>query len=453
MNCTHRALLYLLRKKGKTIGLFLLVFITAVFLILCFGVLRASKRLSKDIRTSVGAAFFIRANTEVSRNENGETEIKEKNVRITRTQVEQIMQTGEIKYCNPINYGFAKSDAIAFIPGEKHSAQNNMGKVTALRFSALAPDFTDETVVLAEGNHITGTDHKKILVSDALASANHLSVGDTLTLTHAKLGKADGMYIDEIPVKTAYVQVEISGVYRRNKGSSPNKPTAGIAENEIYASLDVLDELQESEAGIYTGEVGFYITDPAGLDGITHDVLLLSSIDWTNHFIRTNDFSYRRIADRLSFLGGLVKVLLAVVSVASAAFLTLLLTMRMRGRTQEAGILLAAGITKWQIMAGFLSEVLFVAILALAISRIVSYGAVLFWGNRLFGGLQGKLINDGTLAAAAGGSIAGENYLKLGIPETARIYLCQIAVITLSALVSSAMILRQKPKDILSKMS
>lgn len=160
MNYTHRALLYLLRKKGKTIRLFLVVFITTVFLILCFGVLRASERLSKDIRTSVGAAFHIRANTEVSRDENGETQVKENNVRITQKEINQIMQTGGIKYYNPINYGFAKSDAIEFIRGEKHNAENNMGKVTALRYSALAPDFTDETAVLAEGKHITETDNR-----------------------------------------------------------------------------------------------------------------------------------------------------------------------------------------------------------------------------------------------------------------------------------------------------
>lgn len=453
MNYTHRALLYLLRKKGKTIRLFLVVFITAVFLILCFGVLRASERLSKDIRTSVGAAFHIRANTEVSRDENGETQVKENNVRITQKEINQIMQTGGIKYYNPINYGFAKSDAIEFIRGEKHNAENNMGKVTALRYSALAPDFTDETAVLAEGKHITETDNRKILISDALASANHLSVGDTLTLTHAKFGNKDGMYIDEIPVKTAYVQVEISGIYKRNAGSSPNKPTAGIAENEIYASLDVLDELRESETGIYTGEVGFYITDPARLDSITHDVLLLQSIDWTIHFIRTNDFQYLNIAGRLSSLGGLVKALIVLVSVVSAAFLTLLLTMRMRGRMQEAGILLAAGIPKRQITAGFLFEVLAVAIFALAISRIVSYGAASFWGNRIFGDLKNSLLNDETLATGAGGRIPTGNYLSLSILETSLIYLCQITVIMVSAFGSSIMIMRLKPKEILSKMS
>lgn len=453
MDFTHRAMLYIIRKKGKTVSLFLIIFVVAVFLISCFGVLSASERLSKDIRASIGAAFYIRANTKISVNESGQTAVKENNVHITQEEIDKIMQTNEIKYCNPINYGFANSDAIDFIPGDKHTEESNMGKVTALRFSALASDFTEETAVLAEGKHITDADNGKILISEQLANANHLSVGDTLTLTHAKLGKIDGVYIDEIPVKTAYVQVEVSGIYKLNIGGNSNKPTASIAANEIYASLDVLNELNESKTGIYTGEVGFYITDPAKLDSITGNVQLLQSIDWTIHFIRTNDFQYFKVADRLTSIGDLVKILLVLVSVVSAAFLTLLLTMRMRGRMQEAGILLAAGIPKRQIIAGFLFEVLLVTIIALILSYIVSFGVTSFWGHSLFGELQPNLLNDETLTTGMNSGIQIENYLKLSVMDTSLIYLCQITVIIASAFISSIMIMRLKPKEILSKIS
>lgn len=453
MNFMQRAFAYISRKKGKTVSLFLVVFVVAVFLISCFGVLSASENLSRDIRTSLGAAFYIRANTEMSMNENGETEVKENNVHITGKEIDEIMQTGEIKYCNPINYGFAKSDKIEFIPGDKHTEENNMGKVTALRFSALAPDFTDETAVLVEGKHITDADNGKILISEQLASANQLSVGDTLTLTHAKLGEVDGAYIDEIPVKTAYIQVEVSGIYRLNISDVSIKPTAGIAENEIYASIDVLNELHESEMGIYTGEVDFYITDPAKLESITRNVQLLQSIDWTTHFIRTNDFQYSKIADQLSSLSDLMKILLVLVSVVSAAVLTLLLTMRMRSRMQEAGILLASGISKGQIMAGFLLEVLSVAIIALVLSYVVSLCVTGFLGHSLLGELQPNLLNEKTLSAGINSGSQIDNYLRLNAIETLFIYLCQIIILTASTFVSSIMIMRLKPKEILSRMS
>lgn len=384
-------------------------------------------------------------------NENGGTEVKENDIHISQKEIDEIMQAGEIKYSNPINYGFAKSDGIQFIPGDKHTKENNMGKVTALNFSALAPDFTDETVVLIEGKHITEADKGKILISEQLASANHLSVSDTLTLTHAKLGEADGAYIDEIPVKTAFVQVTVSGIYHLNIEDTSIKPTAGIADNEIYASLDVLDGLHESEAGIYTGEVDFYVTDPVKLESIIRNIQLLQSIDWTTHFIRTNDLGYSKIEGQLSSLGDLVKILLILVSVVSTAFLTLLLTMRMRGRMQEAGILLAAGVSKGQIMAGFLLEVLSVTIIALILSYAVSLCVTGFLGHSLFGALQPNLLNEQTITAGIGDSLQIENYLKLSLIETLLIYFCQLAVIVASTLVSSTMIMRLKPKEILSR--
>ena len=453
MNFAKRAVLYVSRKKGKTISLFLLAFIVAVFLVSCFGVLNASESLSKDIRTSLGAAFYIRANTEVSMNENGETAIKNNSVNISQKEIDEIMETGEIKYCNPINYGFAKSEELQFIPGENHTEESNMGKVTALHFSALAPNFADETTVLVEGNHITKTDRRKILISEQLASANYLSVGDVVTLTHAKLGELEGAYIDEISVKTAYVQVEVSGIYKLNIEDSSITPTAGLAENEIYASLDVLDELHESKKGIYTGEVDFYITDPEKLENITHKVQLLPSIDWTTHFIRTNDFHYSQIADELSSLGDLVKILLVLVSSVSTAVLTLILTMRIRGRMQEAGILLAAGISKQQILDQFLLEVLSVAVLALILSYIASIGITRLMGYSLFGELQPNLLNEETLVAGATSGIQIENYLKLSGVEILLIYLCQLIVIAVSTFVSSIVIMSLKPKEILSKMS
>lgn len=453
MNFTQRAMLYILRKKGKTVSLFLMVFVVAVFLISCFGVLNASESLSRDIRTSLGAAFYIRANTEVSMNENGEAEVKENNVHITEKEIDEIMQIGEIKYYNPINYGFAKSDGIQFIPGDKHTEENNMGKVTALRFSALAPNFTDKTAVLVEGKHITETDSGKILVSEQLASANQLSVGDMLTLTHAKLGEAGGAYIDEISVKTAYVQVEVSGIYKLNIENTSIKPTAGVADNEIYASLDVLNKLNQSDTGIYTGEVAFYIIDPAKLENITHNVQLLQSIDWTTHFIRTNDFKYAKIADQLSSLGDLVKILLVLVSVVSTAVLTLLLTMRMRSRMQEAGILLSVGVSKGQIMASFLLEVLSVTIIALILSYVASLCVTHFLGHSLFDKLQPNLLNEEMIKAGIEDSVQIENDIKLSVIETLFIYLCQLVVIAVSTVVSSIMIMWLKPKEILSKMS
>ena len=221
----------------------------------------------------------------------------------------------------------------------------------------------------------------------------------------------------------------------------------------IYASLDVLDELHESEAGIYTGEVDFYITDPAKLSQITRDVQLMQEIDWTTHFIRSNDFQYSKIADQLSTLGRLAKLLFVLVSVVSTSVLTLLLIMRMSGRVRETGILLAAGWSKGKIIAGFLLEVQIVAAAALILSYFVSLGMIQFLEQKFLYGLQPNLLNEETLIAGVNhGAKTAYGYTLRGT-EMLLIYFGQWIVIVVSTLLSLLMIMRLKPKEILSKMS
>lgn len=98
MDYKRRAGLYLLRKKGKTISIFLLVVIVSTFLISCFALLNASENLASDIRQSIGAAFYLRASTGVVTDENGEMTVTENNIHITEEEIEQILNCGDISY-------------------------------------------------------------------------------------------------------------------------------------------------------------------------------------------------------------------------------------------------------------------------------------------------------------------------------------------------------------------
>ena len=330
MDYKRRAGLYLLRKKGKAISIFLLVTVVSTFLISCFALLDASENLASDIRKSIGAAFYVRASTGVVTDENGEMTVTENHIRITEEEIRQILACGDISYYNPINYGYAKGEQLTFIPGEKHTEENNMGQVTGLNFSALEAAFTAEQLSLTEGKHITKSDSCSVLISSMLAAANNLSVGDKITLQSSELGEIDGNYIDVWSGKKRQVEATVVGIYDILVPDGNVTATPGRQENHIYASLDVLTELGASKPSVYTGEVDFYVTDPDTLGGIVSKVQQIAGIDWKTHFIRSNDFQYSQIADSLASLGDLIKILLACVSAVSAAVLTLILTLRIR---------------------------------------------------------------------------------------------------------------------------
>ena len=453
MDCKKRAGLYLLRKKGKAISIFLLIMVVSTFLISCFSLLTASEKLASDIRGALGAAFYLRASTGVVSDENGEMTVTENHIRITDNEIKRIQNCGNIAYYNPINYGYAKGEQLTFIHGEKHTEDNNMGAVTALRYSALETDFVDEVLALAAGRHITEADTNAVLISSELAAVNGLSVGDKIVLSSSELGEADGEYIGVWSGERKEAVVTIVGIYDILEADANVTATAGRQENRIYASIDVLTQLAASEPSVYTGEVGFYVTDPKTLDGIVSKVQQIEEIDWKTHFIRTNDFQYSKISDSLTSLGDLIKILLACVSIVSAAILTLILTLRIRGRIPEAGILLGAGIPKGEIIKQFLLEVLSVAATAFLFSYAAGFGISHNLGNHLLADFQPNLINAAALQNGMSDAVSIDSYLTLGIGKTLLIYGCQLIVVVLSVLLSSASILKLKPREILTKMS
>lgn len=453
MDCKKRAGLYLLRKKGKAISIFLLIMVVSTFLISCFSLLTASEKLASDIRGALGAAFYLRASTGVVSDENGEMTVTENHIRITDNEIKRIQNCGNIAYYNPINYGYAKGGQLTFIHGEKHTEDNNMGAVTALRYSALETDFVDEVLALAAGRHITEADTNAVLISSEVAAVNGLSVGDKIVLSSSELGEADGEYMDVWPGERKETVVTIVGIYDILEADANVTATAGRQENRIYASIDVLTQLAASEPSVYTGEVGFYVTDPKTLDEIVSKVQQIEEIDWKTHFIRTNDFQYSKISDSLTSLGDLIKILLACVSIVSAAILTLILTLRIRDRIPEAGILLGAGIPKGEIIKQFLLEVLSVAATAFLFSYAAGFGISHNLGHHLLADFWPNLINAAALQNGMSDAVSIDSYLTLGIGKTLLIYGCQLIVVVLSVLLSSASILKLKPREILTKMS
>lgn len=453
MDCKKRAGLYLLRKKGKAISIFLLIMVVSTFLISYFSLLTASEKLASDIRGALGAAFYLRASAGVVSDENGEMTVTENHIRITDNEIKRIQNCGNIAYYNPVNYGYAKGEQLTFIHGEKHTEDNNMGAVTALRYSALETDFVDEVLALAAGRHITEADTNAVLISSEVAAVNGLSVGDKIVLSSSELGEAGDEYIDVWSGERKETVVTIVGIYDILEADANVTATAGRQENRIYASIDVLTQLAASEPSVYTGEVGFYVTDPKTLDEIVSKVQQIEEIDWKTHFIRTNDFQYSKISDSLTSLGDLIKILLACVSIVSAAILTLILTLRIRGRIPEAGILLGAGIPKGEIIKQFLLEVLSVAATAFLFSYAAGFGISHNLGNHLLADFQPNLINAAALQNGMSDAVSIDSYLTLGIGKTLLIYGCQLIVVVLSVLLSSASILKLKPREILTKMS
>ena len=207
MHMYKRAVLYLARKKRKASLLFLIFFLVSALLLICFSVLNGTGQAAKDLRSNIGAVFYVRPYQEMIFE--GGTVSEGTTPTISQKSVDEIVDAAgeQVKAYNTEHYGYAKSEQLHFLPGAGDSGASNMGQVTAVRDSQLTDMFLNEECSLTSGRHIRPDDENKILISEELAAENNLEVGDTLTLTHAGLDQQGGAYIDTIPEKTAFAEV------------------------------------------------------------------------------------------------------------------------------------------------------------------------------------------------------------------------------------------------------
>lgn len=440
MNVGKRAFLYLTRKKGKNLLLGI------VFLLISFSLLTGSvvylgiRQVSEDLRSDIGASFNIRPYEQFDVN-NGQVSSKGTPVMDEQSIRRVISIVGkELKCYNTEHSGYVKGENLSFLAGTGHSEESNMGTVKAVRDSSLCQAFLDEEYELAEGKHIKSEDNGKILISKALAEQNNLAVGDKITLTHAKLGSDNGVYTDLMKEKSAYETVEIKGIYDiKNASDNALNPTAKKAENLIFSDSQLLISLQEQEQGVYEGEISFFIADPLYLDKMVSEIKGIDSIAWNNHVINTNDFKYSKIAEQFQSMQKVVVALLAVAAVLGFLVLMLILTFRIRGRMQEAGILLAVGKSKQQITGQFLIEAMILLWIGFLLAIIIFLPLADTLNSLLF-----DFITQSTIH---------KNYLQPDFLHFVILLILENLGVLLTVLVCSGVILSLKPKEILTKMS
>lgn len=451
MTLQKRTLLYLTRKKGKTLILFLLIMTVSAFVLSCFSILYTTREVAANMRTAVGAAFHVRSSGNISFQ--GANMTKDVGAVVTENAIHQIMENGNIKYYNGRNSGYAKG--LQFVPGAYHTDESNMGQILANNYSALHPHFTDHVLELAEGRHITPKDENVVLVSETLAALNSLSVGDTVMLLPAALEQTDTAFYDKLKDSTTTAAAEVIGIFKElePQGDTAFQPTPGLRSNMMFSDHGLLVELEQANNGEYAGGVSFYIQDPLYLNAIVEEVQQTDFIDWDSFFIRKDDFNYEKISAGLRTIQSLITTLLVCVSVVSATVLVLILVMRMRGRVHEAGIFLSIGISKGQIVGQFVAEV---AVIAMA-AFICAFFAAGVIAVQVESGILEKLkvvqIDAQMLETGLVSNHSSGTLLAMPIGTILAIYACLLAVIVSSVCLSSLSIIQLKPKEILLKMS
>ena len=401
MNVLKRAFLYDIRKKGKSLTLFLLFVLITVFVTISFSVLSATQAAAAHLRETVGASFTLRGNPLEFSTDGADYEMQF--APISQREIDLIMGSTEIKACNAQQSDTATASSF-ILPSGMPS-----GTISANTSSVWNRNFTSGILTLTEGRHITDEDQSVALVSRELAEENELNIGDGLSF------------------KGPAATVKIIGIYESDASMEFDTDTIFVDHYTYWA-------LTESEAETYSGRVDLFVTDPARLVTVMAQIKQDAPLQWEDYTLQTDTAEYDAIAYQLSTIGRLTTLLIVSAITVSVIILFLILAMRIRGRIHEVGVLLAVGVAKRHIIAQFLLETTAILILTFLFSCPISY---------LAAAQIGAFLRD-MVGAVSVDLSAWELLLQYGVEALA---------VIVGVMIAAYPIFQLHPKEILSKMS
>ena len=409
MNVYKRALLYVIRKKGKSLTLFLLLLLITVSVMVGVSIRDGTAKAAENLRATIGASFTMSGNINNLDFHDGEAGYTAEKIPISLKAVEQMITVEGIKTYNAEQHTSVTAEGIYYLSGM------SSGSLSANTETAYQTDFMNGILELAEGRHITEDDRDAALISDKLAAENHLQVGSELVLESASGDSGE------------QTKVLIVGLYSSDDKMEYDNDT-------IFTTHDVYWKLSGQKPFGYSGNVTFYVTDPKELNHIVEQVQQIESIQWEDYFIRINESEYKAVAYQIQTMERLTEILITVIAGVGFIVVALVLAMRIKNRIHEAGIFLSVGESAPQIMLQLIFEILIIAVLVFLVSPVL--------GRFIVGQVEDILINMGT-------AITMSTSLKVTVLQ----FLLEILIIVFAVVTAALPVARMKPKDILSKMS
>ncbi|MGL6200411.1 MAG: ABC transporter permease [Lachnospiraceae bacterium] len=451
MNTPKRSLLYVIRKRSRTLLLFVILLAVSTLVLSGLSIMDAASDSSAELRESTGASFTIKPNYETGTRSGTDSSYLMTQEQINEGTVNEIMKIDGVKAYNAklqeiLSLQAVNSDYLETVVYNNWS-DSDILKYNSLVFGSINTNydsfFTSDQFQLTQGHHISVEDKNVVIISNDLASKHNLQIGDKIRLSvsdyMAEAIKADDPSAN---ISANSAEAEIIGLFDILTEQS-DKETLGqheLYDNYIYTDISTIknvvsttQELTELFEEGY-GSVDFFVNDPAQLSNIMSQVSNISSINWDNFTLTANDEVYQASSSSMSNVEKLITTMIVVVVIIAAAIVTLILSMWVRSRVRETGILMSTGIAKYKIVAQFVLETVLIAVFAFALSYFAS--------NAIAGNL-GHII-DSTIATG-----------DVQVAMSSFIFVCcaGIAVILAAIGISSIPVMRMKPREILSKMS
>jgi len=460
MSIWKRAFLYVIRKKVKTILLFFVLLAMSTFVLTGLSIYKAADDSALSLRRSVGGSIRLelddsnKANWQYQQAAGGMM-VEYAGTPITDKDIQKIMSIDGVKAYNGIGDGSVYAKDFDFISGFNFGAGSDYSRLPSVTNSEYFNFFTRKMFQLIDGRHIKEDDDHAVLISSAVAEKNNLKIGDTVTV---QCCYDSGDYPD--------VKLTVVGIYEYKGDTDSFHTTSTDKRNRLIIDHKAMQEIMQRDEIQYDNGIDFFVDDPREIDRIAGEIKNLD-LDWDCFALTVDNSAYEAVAASLLSMQKLTVWLIAGCMVVSVGILILILSMWIKQRRYETGILLSIGITKGRIVFQYILEVLVIA--------VVAFGLSYFTSSLISQGISDLIFNqaaesqpmpeievpdDGSEYLDITGQYIPYDTSNMEMVESVEvnaspnhllyIYVFGTFFIVFSVLASSVTVIRMKPKKILS---
>ena len=425
MNSIQRAWAYVSRKRLRSLLLFLILFVLLAGISACLTLMKSNKTVENNLYRSLNTSFSIR--------------------KIEADQTFQLSQLDDLKKINGLENPSPEFETMAkltdkeVVTGEQSiqrddltEVEKNLISLIALEDSSKDVSFTSSAFSLQAGRHLEQEDRKKIFIHEDLAKKNNLKVGDKISLNPAQVGGNSGQRLD----------YEIVGIFTGKKQEKFTGLSSDFSENMVYTDYESSQTLLGNKEDQVTA-ARFYLENPKDMDSIIQEVEKLS-LEKQGLQVEKENKAFEQIKDSVSTFQTFLQIFLYGIMIAGVGALILVLSLWLRERVYEVGILLALGKGKREIFSQFCLEVIIVSLASILPAFVA--------GNAITSYLLKTVLASGDQAALQD-TLAKATNLSTSLLSFGESYVFLLVISCLSVALCFIFLFRKSPKEILSSIS
>ncbi|NTW90614.1 MAG: ABC transporter permease [Erysipelotrichaceae bacterium] len=383
MNFLKRAFLSLVRRKGKSLILLVIIFILSNVMAGSIAIGQASKNVERTIKLQLGANASVELDWEKMQDWTEEQWNSLEN--ITPETADKIGTLSYVKYYDYSSETYINSSTLT-------QYDPNMVEVPTLSYFPIkgvqyAPilDIVNGNATLVNGRtfnetEITNADYVA-LISDKVAELNNVFVGDVIYLQNTfSIWKEDNT-VEEIKRDIA---LEVIGIFTPKVEQSDENNGGWIDYtpfNRIYVPNGVVHAenrwMNEQYAIAYPDSnikidqiyitPTFVLNNPEDVESFRTEAKNLLP-DY--YKVTVSSDAYDSVAGPIKFIGSLSNIILYVAIGATILILSLVVILFLRDRKHELGIYLSLGESKSKVVGQILIEVVSIALIAITLSLL-----------------------------------------------------------------------------------